>query len=449
MSGSVGDRTARPVVIGGGVAGIAAAVRLAEAGRAPLLLESRPFLGGRTRSFIHEPTGDEIDNGQHLMMGCYEATFALLEKIGTRHLVALQTSLEVEFREPGGRTARLASPTFLPSPLDALVGMLRLEGLSLGERIALARVAVAARLGRVHDQETVRAYLTRHGQSLRAQTRLWDPIVIATLNTAPDVASAHLFVEVMRRAFLGGGDASKLALPRAGLSRLLEPAREYIEARGGRVSTGAQVTGIASEGDGFRIEVKDREPVAASRVVLAIPPGALRTLMARGGARPVETGIAERIAPSPIVSTYLWYDRDPAGIPMFAALLGSATQWMFNRRAISGAGNERFPGLLSCTISAAAAEAASGGDDLVRLADADLRAAFPELREARLLEGIAIKEKLATFLATPDVDRLRPAARGAVPGIFLAGDWTDTGLPATIEGAAASGDRAADLVLRS
>lgn len=442
------EMTSSPLVLGGGIAGIAAAVRLAGNGMRPILIESRPYLGGRARSFIHPKTGDEIDNGQHLMMGCYHATFALLEQLGTRDLVELQPALRVEFREPGGENSVLAAPRFLPSQLGMMAAMLRLKGLSGRERRALLAVGLDVRLRTPGPDETTREYLHRLGQSPRAQERLWDPIIIATLNTPPERASARLFAEVMRRAFLGPGTDSQLAFPRTGLSHLIDPAREFIESRGGHVITGATITGLHHPLDGYVVKLKDHPEIAAEQVIAALPWRQLRPLLRGTFAGEHERPAAE-MEYVPIVSLYLWYDRDPADLPVFAALLGTQVQWMFNRRKMGTPPNPAFPGLIACTISSAFSQSEAPGKEVAVMADRELREAFPELREARLLDWLVIKEKHATFAATPNAAQGRPGPRTGrcSPGYYLAGDWTDTGLPATIEGAAQSGFAAADALL--
>lgn len=437
---------AGPIVLGGGMAGIAAAVELASRGLRPTLVESRPYLGGRARSFTHQGTGDEIDNGQHLMMGCYRATFKLLETLGTRHLVRLDRALRVEFRQADGRSDTLDAPTSLPAPLNVLAGMLRLRGIDAHEKRALVRLGIASKLARPDDGETVERYLDRLGQSRRLCERLWHPIVIATLNTSPDRASAALFVEVMRRAFLASGTSSQLAFPTCGLSRLIEPAASYIERRGGRVLTGMAVTGIERDATGYRLQIKDGESIDAPLLVAALPPRALAPLLSHDLTDAVPD--AASIGYAPIVSIYLWYDRPLQELPAFAALIGTQVQWMFNRRRLGSPINTRFPGLLSCTISAAFEEAATDGADVIAMADRELRGAFPEMNGARLLDALAVKEKHATFEATPAVAARRPAARTRHAGLYLAGDWTATGLPATIEGAVISGYAAAEMLMR-
>lgn len=425
------------------MAGIAAAVTLADAGHAPLLIESRPYIGGRARSFLHPASGDEIDNGQHLMMGCYRSTFGLLERLGTRDLVEVEPSLRVEFRDRAGKRTLLDAPRILPSPLDVLAGMLRMPGIDLRERLALLRLGSSVALGRPRPLETVAGYLDRLGQTRRLRERLWDPLVIATLNTPPDLASAGLFVEVMRRAFLGRGDDSHLAFPIAGLSRLLEPARDYIESRGGSVITGAAILAIERDEDGFTIHLKERQPIVTRHIVSALPERSLRRLAEPDARLGSALPPAGTFAYAPIVSLYLWYDAPLGAFPKFAAMTGTAVQWVFNRRTIVGGENGVHPGLLSCTISAAFEESMARGDAIAAMADGELRGAFPEMGSVRLADALVVKEKHATFLATPATERLRPGKRTAVRGFYLAGDWTATGLPGTIEGAVTSGVAAA------
>ena len=435
--------SAAPLVLGGGMAGIAAAVSLAEQGLRPILVESRPYLGGRTRSFIHEGTGDEIDNGQHLMMGCYRATFRLLTMLGTRDLVKLQPALRVEFRDTDGSFDLLAAPSTPPAPLNVLLGMIGLRRLSRRERFALLRLGISIAIAPPSPSETVHDYLERLGQSRRLQERLWHPIVIATLNTPPESASALLFGTVMRKAFLGRGNDSQLAFPLGGLSRLIAPARGHIEGRGGKVMVGEPIVAIEREGKVYRVHLKDGSTLASERVISSLPPRALKPLL-RDPAL-LEALLPERIdiSYSPIVSLYLWFDRPLDELPEFSALIGTSVQWMFNKRKLGSPSNSRFPGLLSCTISAAFEESAADSAQVIARAERELRDAFPELRGATLLDALVVKEKHATFAATPAVAAQRPGPRTSMPGFQLAGDWTATGLPATIEGAVVSGLAAA------
>ena len=457
MAGSLRRRSLRPVslhvspvVIGAGMSGIAAACHLADQGLRPILLESRPDLGGRTRSFRHEGSGDEIDNGQHLMMGCYHSTFRLLNMLGTRDLVTIQRPLQVEFRDADGTIDRLSAPSFLPSPLALAVGMARLQRLTAAERRAAIRLGLSARFSPPRSDETVHQWLSRHRQSQRLQDRLWAPMAIATLNAYPDQASATLFAEVLRRGFLAWGDDARLAIPRCGLSRLIEPSRRFIHDRGGRVGTRCPVSSVQRGSDGlYIVRLRSGEEVVATDVISALPArNAASVLASWFQGEDVRYGITDT---SPIVSLYLWYDHDPEDLPMFTALLGTRVQWVFNRRRIDQSDQRgRHAGLVSCTISAAFADAVDDATMLIAVADAELRQAIPSLAQARLMDALAIKEKHATFHATPENERLRPLAEGLRgERIILAGDWTATGLPATIEGGVASGFRAAEILVRN
>lgn len=438
----------RPIILGGGIAGISAAVRLADAGLKPVLIESRPVLGGRVRSFRHPETGDEIDNGQHLLMGCYHDTLRLLEQLGTRHLLDIQPTLSVEFRNQRGERSALAAPAGIPAPLDVLIAMLRFRSLTLAERLGLIRLGISAKLRQPRPDETVGHYLERLGQSPRTQALLWDPIVLATLNTPTREASAKLFSQVMRLGFLGTGQDSRLAIPRAGLSELFgTPAGHYIVERGGEIHTGSPVQFIERKGSSFCITTKDGTVFTTGQLLSALPWRGFRMLVGPLASDKPDA-IGQAIPHNPIISIYLWFDRDLKAIPEFAATIGGTVEWAFNRRRILPEQNERYPGLLCCVTSAADSTVRQENTALIQMAEQELRKAFPELHGARLLTAQVIKEKQATFAATPDTEKLRLQTSGILPGLFLAGDWTDTDLPGTIEGAVRSGFKAAEAIVK-
>ena len=424
-------REERPIVLGGGFAGIAAAVTLADKGAAPLLLESRPFLGGRARSFHHEESGDEIDNGQHLMMGCYTETLHLLEKLGTRHLVDVDSSLSVEFRDVD-RTARLHAPPSLPAPLDVLVGMFRYDGAGLRERMRLMRAGLAARRDGPSGM-SVAAWLRSQKQSDQLMREMWTPLVVATMNTDPEEASLPLFLTMLRLSFLKGGQSASLAFPRAGLSELIAPVEEYLKERGGEVRTGTAVRSL-QRGEGGEWLVETREKVyATDNLVSALPWHACHRLV----------GDHYPIAPPPkqngILSLYLWYDAPLKDLPRCTALLGSEVEWVFNRRKVVDRKPGRYPGLLSCVTSNAGDRA--GDVAWVAKAIEEVRERLPEIGGAKVVASQAIHEKRATFAATDAVEALRPEPGEIMSGLTLCGSWTATGLPGTIEGAVRSGVR--------
>ena len=430
----------RPVILGGGFAGIAAAISLADRRERPLLVESRPFLGGRTRSFHHEGSGEEIDNGQHLMMGCYTETLALLEKLGTRHLVEVQSGLSVELRDDSG-IRHLRARSSLPAPLDVLAGMLRLERLTFSERLGLLRAGVGARTGRPRSLESVEAWLDRHRQSPRLKRLLWHPLVIATMNTSPEEASAELFITLLRLSFLKGGPGSSLALPLAGLSRLIEPTADYIRERGGEVLTGTSVMRTEPVVDGERgargvwtISGRNLD-LTTDRLISALPWHRFADLFGEYLPDALQHTIP---APdhNPILSLYLWYDRPLTQVPRLTALVGTGIEWVFNRRKIVTEGSPRYPGLLSCVIS----NVGDTGDEeeFIRRSVAEIAGRIPEIGDARPVDHLIIREKRATFSATPEIiaKRIRPGK--ILPGLEVYGDWTATDLPGTIEGAVRS-----------
>ena len=436
----------RPIVLGGGVAGIAAAVMLAQEGARPLLIESRPALGGRVRSFYHTQTGDEIDNGQHLLMGCYHRTLHLLSVLGSRHLLSLQPSLSVEFRNQDASRMSLSAPSGIPSPLNVLLAMLRFSPLTFSERIGLTRVGLNAKYRTPLPNETVEAYLIRLGQSETTRRLLWDPIVLATLNTSPSEASARLFVQVMRLGFLGSGDDSKLAIPRAGLSQLFgNPATQYIAQAGGAVRTGSPVISVQKDGEEFCVLMRNGSEYRTHLLLTALHWRGFQGICAP--LLPDLEAVNVGIAHNPIISVYLWFDQGLETIPEFAAMNGSTVEWVFNRRTIIAERNAEYPGLLCCVISAAQTAAKLEHRALIRIVEQELRNAFPEIGSAQLLTAQVINEKHATFAATPATETLRPKANGHLPGLFIAGDWTATDLPGTIEGAVQSGEAAATALL--
>ncbi len=429
-------------MLGGGVAGIAAAVTLSEQGRRPLLIESRPWLGGRTRSFHHPETGDEIDNGQHLLMGCYHETLQLLEQLGTRDLLTLQPSLSVEFRNTNGTQASLTAPPTVPSPLNVLIAMLRFKPLTFSERLGLIRLGLHTRFKGPRGDETVEAYLSRLRQSPQTRRLLWDPIVLATLNTIPAEASATLFAQVMRLGFLGSGQDSKLALPRAGLSQLFgNPAEQFITQKGGIVITGSPVIEVIKQDDEFRVVTRSKGEFRTKTLISALPWRGFNSLIAP--LLPTQNAAPTDVCHNPIISVYLWFDRNLNHVPEFAAMNGGIVEWIFNRRKIVPELNEQYPGLLCCVISAANQQAQRTNAELVAITEQELRSTFPEIGEAQLLTAQVIKEKHATFAATLETEALRPNTHSGLPGLYLAGDWTATGLPGTIEGAVQSGNAAA------
>jgi zeta-carotene desaturase len=281
--------------------------------------------------------------------------------------------------------------------------------------------------------------------------RLWEPIILATLNTSVAESSATLFVAVMRLAFFGGAKASQMLLAETGLDEVLSPAQSWLEKRGSSVQTGLVSEILWENARASGVRLKSGEEIRADAVVSAVPAHALLKILPTEWREQADVAFVTQFRTSPIISVYLWFDREFMEQD-FIALLGTTVQWVFNRRKLCRAEKavvERYPCHLSLTVSAAKGLTRASQQEIVNACVADLRSAFPEAHAAALLHARVIREKNATPLFTPANEHLRPQARTPLHGLFLAGDWTDTALPTTIESAAQSGETAAAAVIEA
>jgi zeta-carotene desaturase len=430
-------------VVGGGVAGLAAATALAEAGALVHLFEARPRLGGRAATFRDPATGERIDNGQHVLAGCYTETFRFLSRIGSASRVHLPSALSVPLVDFAGETTLVLPP--LPSPFDLLAGVLAWDALDARERWAIVRLARALQRGDVRSEETVRAWLARHGQSPRICRLLWEPLALAALNQPIDRAAATMFVAVATRMFGGATPAgSTIVIPAVTLDELyVEPAVRFLHARGARVSTGTRAS-IACKDGRVHAVCAGGEAIAVSAAVCAVPWHALAdTCRPAPPALEAIAGAAAAMTSSPIVTVNVWLD-DEIDARAFVGLPGRTFQWVFNRRRIIGDAQRH----LSMVSSGADEICARPNGELIALALEELRHAFPRARAARLEHASVVRERRATFGLEPGGPP-RPPAVTPVANLVLAGDWIDTGLPATIESAATAGHEAARALLAS
>lgn len=444
------------IVIGAGFAGLSAAVRLAGSGARVLVIEARGRLGGRATAFADRETGEVVDNGQHVLLGCYRETFAFLDAIGARDAVRLDRDLRVTMIDGDGRRSRLECPG-LPPPLHLLAGVLEWDALAWRDRLAVLRMAAPLRLARqalagkavaaASPGETVENWLIRNGQTTRLRAMLWEPLALAALNQPASEAAAPPFARVLAEMFGTDPQAAAIALPARPLDQMYaEPARAYIECHGGQVRTGEPASvhlqrdarGAAS----VKAVIAGAETWSSHAVIAAVPWFALGTLFT-GETAPLAAVLeaARGTASSPIVTVNLWFDRPVLNEP-FVGLPGRLMQWAFDRRSVVGAAASS----VSLVSSGARDVLARENDDLVTTAHADLVDAIPEVRAARLVHASVVREPRATFSLAPGQPP-RSGTRTAVRGLHLAGDWIDTGLPATIESAVRSGHRAAETVV--
>jgi squalene-associated FAD-dependent desaturase len=447
-----GRRSAMPaspydvVVIGAGFAGLSAAVRLAGRGARVLVLEARSRLGGRATAFADRDTGELVDNGQHVLMGCYTETLAFLDAIGALGNLRIERQLSVTMIDRAGAKTRLVCPD-LPAPLHLVAGVFEWDALAWSDRLATLRMAGPLRRARrelrpgareiaASPGETVDAWLVRNGQTARLREMLWEPLALAALNQSPGQAAAPVFARVLAEMFGSDPRLAAILLPAKPLHLMYaEPAREFIERRGGTVRTGAAAR-LAVDG---QLEVEaSGERWSPDAVIAAVPWFALRELIAAApAALDVTLQSAGRMASSPIVTVNLWFDRAVLDEP-FVGLPGRAMQWVFDTRAVFGGDASR----LSLVSSGASPLVALTNPELIAIAHQELLEALPAVREARLVRGTVVREPRATFSLAPGQPG-RPPVETAVPGLYLAGDWIDTGLPATIESAVRAGHRAA------
>lgn len=435
----------RVVIIGGGFAGLAAAVRLSELGSKVLLLERRGFLGGRAYSFIDSKTGDTVDNGQHLFMGCYRHTIAFLEKIGSLDRLKFQASPRVDFLDKKHGYTTFECPP-LPAPMQVLAGLLKMKGLSFGDKLRAMKVgrAIQSNGNSTVKALTVSEWLDELKQSDRIKRRFWYPMAIATLNENPEVASARMMKVVLKEAFGADRKSSNIGIARVGLSDLYTTgASAFIQSHGGEVRTGAQAGRlIIEQGRVVAIELRDGERIEGDYFISAVPHAAFLQLIPEEQ-KAGEFASLARLDSSPIVSINLWFDRSIIDCE-FVGLLGVRSQWVFNKDLIFSSGKQTNQ--IAVVISAAHMVVDWTKDQLVEIVLSELNELIPESRNARLLHSVVVKEREATLSHTIESDDLRPGPRTRLPNLILAGDWTDTGLPATIESAVLSGNIAADCV---
>ncbi len=445
----MGATNIKPVVIiGGGLSGLASGAYLSTHGIPVVVLEQKPVAGGRAYSYIDSTTGDTVDNGQHLLIAGYQKTMQFLEMIGTKHLLRIQRRPRLLFHHPQRGFKTFTLPAF-PSPVHLLWGILSTDLLSIRDRLNLVRAGLALqKSGRddgVHSQ-TVEQWLDSQHQSAECKRSFWEPLAVSIMNEKTATASASAFLHSMREAFLTNWKSAAAALPVAGLSQLyVDGACGYIAGRGGSVRCNADVVSIVRDGDRVSgVELKDGERIECSAVVCALPWYRIGALLPTGVQMDRPTARVTQLGVSPIVSIHLWFAREVMH-DEFVGLVGRRVQWFFNRRLIL---HERGKGgHISATISAAHEYVELTNTDLVAIAVEDLRSVYPEASTPPT-HAVVIREKRATYSSTPDSERARPGNRTSLPNLFLAGDWTDTGLPATIEGAIVSAERCAQLVKR-
>jgi squalene-associated FAD-dependent desaturase len=430
-------------IIGGGLAGLAAGCALADAGFRVSLFERRPYVGGRASSYEHPGTGEVVDNCQHVLLGCCTNLVHFYEQLGISNKI--QWYDELTFIEPGGRASRIA-PTFLPAPFHNLPSFFAASSLGLGDKLAIGRAfSSMMRMSNTDDssQENFLQWLLRHGQTERAIQRFWKVVLVSALNEDLDRISVRYAAQVFRESFMKSAAAGKMGVPRVPLSDLYSSAADYIRRRGGEVLLRCPVSAIGLQENGVKIISSGGER-EFDAVVLAVPFQVAGTLLPSApAAEPLKNKLSKFEA-SPITGIHLWFDREITPLP-HAVLLDRTIQWMFQKSKF----HDREGSYIELVVSASKSLVEKSRQEVLDLALAELAEFFPQAKEAKVLKAAVIKEVFATYSILPGLDQYRPAVKTEWQRFFLAGDWTATGWPATMEGAVRSGYLAAEALTES
>jgi len=435
----------RVVVIGGGLAGITAALDCAEAGADVTLLEVRRRLGGAAYSF--ERDGLHLDNGQHVFLRCCSAYRALLVRLGSEHLTALQPRLQIPVLKPGRRPAQLRRGA-LPAPLHLAGALARYPYLTLAQRAGAVRAALGlmrlAPEDRRLDAVSFGAWLAAHGQGPAAVAALWDLIALPSLNLPAAHASLALSAFVFRTGLLSASDAGDIGFHQATLSQTIgDPAQRALGEAGVQVRLGWRAEALAKSAEELEVHARG-ESLSADAVVVALPHARAAALLEPLLGEPAAAWRA--LGASPIVNLHVVYDRVVCELP-FAAGVGTPVQYVFERTRAAGA--PAGCQYLAVSLSGAEKEMGLSVQELRERYLPALAQLFPRARGAHVERFLVTREHAATFRAAPGTAALRPGPVTAVPGLVLAGAWTDTGWPATLESAVLSGHAAADAALRA
>jgi len=437
-------------IAGGGLAGLAAACALAESGFRITLFERRPYLGGRASSYEHPGTGEVVDNCQHVLFRVCTNLVEFYRRIGVEDKIRWYD--EMTFIEPGGRTSVMrASP--LPAPLHTAPSFLRFPFLSAKDKVVIARGIAALTLTSQPDTgRSFQDWCLQHGQTTNAIERFWKPILISALSEDLDLISISYAAQVVRESMKAPA-ARHMGVPMIPLTELYNRAGEYIRSRGGEIRFRNSLEAFTPEASQVRIRVSEKES-SFDYLVLALPFDTLaRVLPQTPEAAPLREQLTH-FESAPITGIHLWFDRQITDLD-HAVLLDRTIQWMFHKSRLlqrpspSATNPESAGSYIELVVSASKNLIDKSRAEIVDLALKEVREFFPGARSANLVKSTVIKEVHATYSPRPGIDAYRPQQTTIWPRVFLAGDWTATGWPATMEGAVRSGYLAAETLSRA
>jgi len=446
------------IVIGGGLAGLAASVALAEAGWRVRLFEQRPFLGGRAASYVL-PDGEHVDNCQHVTFGCCTNLEDFYRRVGSAGKIRFFDRMLL--LDPQGRRGEMHAG-LLPAPFHMTGSFLTFSPLALKDKLAIARAFYSILQSGGHPADvdepggiSMLEWLRRRKQTPAAISRFWRVVLVSALSEELDRIDARYGIDVFWKAVLSNKTGYRMGVPAVALGELYDGCRAAIEQKGGEVVFRSPLRGLRVEsGKLVAVLFDESREESADAYVVALPHLALSELLPQSLK---QTGTAlgnlDKIVDAPITGVHLWFDRQVMTEP-FISLLDTTTQWIFNKSALYAGANGALPSTekgqyLQLVISASYDLLQKPRQEIIDLCLKEVRHALPAAREANLLKATVIKEAAATFSPRPGVDRWRPTQQTNIAGLFLAGDWTATGWPATMEGAVRSGYLAAEAVLRT
>ena len=458
MSDSMPATPSQPTVaiVGGGLAGLAAACALCDAGFRITLFEKRPFLGGRASSWEHPGTGEVVDNCQHVLFRVCTNLMEFYQRIGVANQIRWYDTMT--FIEPCGRTS-VMKPSQLPAPLHTAPSFLNFKFLNAADKFAIARALVPLTLTAQHDTgQSFQHWLDHHGQTKQAIERFWRPILVSALSEELDLISISAAAQVVRESMKSPA-ARQMGVPTVPLTDLYNAAGDYVRARSGVLHFRCPVETFVADSSQVRVrlrsqeETQERHPEEAfDYLILALPFDNLDRILPEA---PESAPIRENLShfqTAPITGIHLWFDRQISDLD-HAVLLDRTIQWMFHKSRLQStraqAGNSTGGSYIELVVSSSKTLIDKSRAEIVDLALSEVREFFPAARQANLVKSTVIKELHATYSPRPGIDAHRPTPATDWPRVFLAGDWTATGWPATMEGAVRSGYLAAEALARA
>lgn len=438
------SHTPSVAVVGGGLAGLAAACALASSGFQITVFERRPYLGGRASSYQHPGTGEVVDNCQHVLLRCCTNLLSFYDRIGVAGKIRWYKRLT--FLEPGGR-ASVIEPSSLPAPLHSAPAFLRAPCLEWPDKLAIGRAMAALAPATPPDSGMdFLSWLRSHGQTEKAIERFWRTVLVSALNEELDRVSVPSAAQVIRESFLKSPQAGHMGVPTVPLTELYNSAGDFIQHNGGEVRFRAAAEWFRAEPGGVRLGLPGAEE-RFDYLVLAIPFDALSKMLPDTSAVDQMRQSLSSFQTSPITGIHLWFDREISDLD-HAVLLDRTIQWMFHKSRLLGRSGNGKGSYVELVVSSSKSLVHKSRQEIIDLALKELREFFPGAAQAELLKATVIKELQATYSPQPGMEHHRPRPETLWPRVFLAGDWTATGWPATMEGAVRSGYMAAESLAR-